>query len=102
MAAGRAAAVGRELTEGTFLSEDTVLRAMDQMQRLGLDRIEVVSPDGEPLGALGESEIYRAWSLDPLARLSDLVEPRLVEVRQCDRERGMVTAIGLLGRSARR
>lgn len=96
--------------EGSLRAEDTVLRALDEMQRWGLRRVRVYGGDDELLGELGEEALLTLWSIDPLTRLRDVpsalwdwvgatqLPPNQVEIRAEDRRLGLLTADTLLVR----
>jgi len=61
----------------SLFPRDTVLSALQMMQRYGLTRLPVVDElDGELLGHVSEEELYRLWAGAPLARMSELLTAR--------------------------
>lgn len=61
----------------SLFPRDTVLCALQVMQRYGLTRLPVVDElHGELLGHVSEEELYRVWAGAPLARMSELLTVR--------------------------
>ena len=61
----------------SLFPRDTVLCALQVMQRYGLTRLPVVDElHGELLGHVSEEELYRLWAGAPLARMSELLNVR--------------------------
>jgi predicted transcriptional regulator len=61
----------------SLFPRDTVLLALQVMQRYGLTRLPVVDElHGELLGHVSEEELYRVWAGAPLARMSELLTVR--------------------------
>lgn len=93
-----AAGSGKPRGKGELSDEDTILKALERMQRGGVERADVRTRTGEVLGTIDASELHRAWSLDPLRLLRELFRPALLPLHAEDREAGMITADSLFSR----
>jgi hypothetical protein len=73
----KARARGQVARIATLFCDDTILRALGRMQRLGLSAMRVIEPKrGVELGEVTQEELYRGWARGPLATLKELFKAR--------------------------